>query len=130
MIGLDTNVLVRYLTQDDPEQSPLATALINGLDQDNPGYISIVTLVELHWVLRRAYQAGPDDVSTVIRKLSESQELLLQDPDLVRHALRQLTDHAEFPDAVISELGRRVGCSHTATFDRRAARLDGMSLVG
>lgn len=87
-------------------------------------------MVELHWVLRRAYQASPDDVSTVIRKLLESEELLLQDPDVVQRTLRQPTDHAEFPDAVIGELGRRARCSHTATFDRRAARLDGMALVG
>jgi predicted nucleic-acid-binding protein len=129
MIGVDTNVLVRYVTQDDAEQSARATALIEGLDEDNPGFVGIVVLVELHWVLRRAYRVTADDASTVIRKLLESQELMLQDPDVVRRALRQVTDQVEFPDAVVSELGKRAGCSQTVTFDRRAAQLDGMSLV-
>ncbi len=129
MIGLDTNVLVRYVTQDEPEQSARATALIDGLSEDNPGFVSMIVLVELHWVLRRAYRVCSDDASTVIRTLLESQELMLQDPDVVRRALRHVTDRIEFPDAVISELGRDAGCLFTVTFDRRAALLDGMSLV-
>ncbi|MGA1464036.1 MAG: PIN domain-containing protein, partial [Steroidobacteraceae bacterium] len=51
MIGLDTNVLVRYIMQDDPKQSPKASTLIESLSADHPGFISLVSVVELYWVL-------------------------------------------------------------------------------
>ena len=54
MIGLDTNVLVRYIMQDDPEQSPKATELIESLTGENPGYITMVSVIELYWVLTSA----------------------------------------------------------------------------
>lgn len=128
MIGLDTNVLVRYLAQDDAAQAARATALIESFDEDDPGFVSLVVLAELHWVLTRAYLIGPAEVITIIRKLLDARELAIQEPDLVRRALGQ-AGHADFADAVISELGRAAGCSTTATFDKRAARLDRMSLV-
>lgn len=129
MIGLDTNVLVRYLAQDDPEQSAQASALIEGLSEDNRGFISTVALVELHWVLRGAYKVSRADAATIVRQLLESRELVLQEPDLVRRALAHLNDEIDFSDAVISEAGEVAGCRHTATFDRRASQLKAMSLV-
>jgi predicted nucleic-acid-binding protein len=58
MIGLDTNVVVRYLVQDDPDQSAVASELIDNLTETDPGYVSLVTVVEIYWVLRRAYKVG------------------------------------------------------------------------
>lgn len=129
MIGLDTNVLVRYIAQDDPDQSARATELIESFDENHRGFISTVALVELHWVLRRAYKVGHADAAAIIRKLLESQELSLQEPDLVRRALTHLRDDLDFSDAVISEAGEAAGAVHTATFDRRASRLRGMTLM-
>lgn len=129
MIGLDTNVLVRYLAQDDPDQSAQATALIESFDEEHRGFISTVALVELHWVLRRAYKVGRAEAAAIIGKLLESQELTLQEPDLIRRALTKLREDLDFSDAVISEAGEAAGCTHTATFDRRAARLKGMTLL-
>lgn len=129
MIGLDTHVLVRYIAQDDPEQSALATALIESLTEEDRGFISTVALVELHWVLRSAYKVSRTDTAAIIGKLLVSQELSLQEPDLIRRALSQLRDDLDFSDALISEAGQAAGCTHTATFDRRAAGLKDMTLL-
>ena len=70
MIGLDTNVLVRYLTQDDPSQARLATDLIERrLSHQDPGFISIVAMVETAWVLERAYGLSAAEVAAVIERL-------------------------------------------------------------
>jgi len=60
MIGLDTNVLVRYIMQDDPKQSRKATSLIESLDDDHPGFITIVSILELYWVLTSCYDLTTD----------------------------------------------------------------------
>ena len=129
MIGLDTNVLVRYAVQDDPEQSARATQLMESLDEDNQGFISVVALVELHWVLRRTYKVGRETAAGTVRMLLDARELALQEPDAVRRALTRTGDDVDFPDALISEFDHAAGCDYTVTFDRRAARLPGMRLV-
>ncbi len=129
MIALDTNVLVRYVAQDDPEQSPRASAVIEGLSERDPAFIATVVLVELHWVLRRAYDLRRDDADRVIATLAQARELKVEDPDLVGAALRRARDGAEFPDAVIAESGGRAGAAAVLTFDVRAARRAGMTLV-
>ncbi|MHB1713238.1 MAG: PIN domain-containing protein [Acidimicrobiales bacterium] len=129
MIGLDTNVLVRYVTQDDPEQSRHATTLIESLDEGAPGFVSVVALVELHWVLRRAYKVSRRDTATVIRKLLDARELVVQEADAARRALACLRDDIDFSDALIGELGTLAGCSYTATFDRTASGLPHMKSI-
>ena len=129
MIGLDTNVLVRYLAQDDPEQSARATELIESLDDEQKGFVSLVVLVELHWVLRRAYGTAATEVAGVLERLLRARELVVQDSDLVRRALRAGREGVEFPDAVIAELGTGAGCSTTVTFDRRAGGHPAMRLL-
>jgi predicted nucleic-acid-binding protein len=129
LIGLDTNVLVRYVTQDDPEQSRHATALIESFDEGTPGFVSVVVLVELHWVLRRAYKVSRGDIAMVIRKLLDARELIVAEADAARRALTRLTDDIDFSDALIGELGALAGCSYTATFDRRALGLPDMRSI-
>ncbi len=75
MIGLDTNVVVRYLVQDDPEQSPIASSLIDGLTEVDPGYLSLVTVVEVYWVLRRAYKVPAARCVEVLNGLLDAREL-------------------------------------------------------
>lgn len=129
MIGLDTNVIVRYIVQDDPDQSRRATRLIEALDEQHRGFVSLVVLCELHWVLRRAYKVTREDAASVIGKLLGAKELVLQEADAVRRALARLTPESDFSDVLISEFGVLVGCDHTATLDKRAARIRGMKLV-
>ncbi len=129
MIGLDTNVLVRYVVQDDPDQSARATALVESLDDQRRGFVSVVVLVELAWVLRRAYGARPDDVHAVVDRLLRARELVVQDADVVRLALRLAVAGADFPDAVISGVNAGAGCDTTVTFDVGASRHTGMRLL-
>lgn len=130
MTGLDTNVLARYLAQDDPDQSPVAAALIDELTEADPGYISLVTMVELYWVLRRAYRVSASRCAEVLEGLLDARELRVGQGSVVRAALSAGHAGLDFSDAVIVELGQAAGCAHTVTFDRRAARGGAMQLLG
>lgn len=129
MIGLDTNVVVRYLVQDDPDQSATASALIDELTETDPGYLSLVTVVELYWVLRRAYRVGADRCAELLGGLLDARELRVDRDAIVRAALTASRGGVDFADAVIAELGRIAGCDHTVTFDQRAARDGAMQLL-
>ncbi|HZI96645.1 MAG TPA: type II toxin-antitoxin system VapC family toxin [Actinomycetales bacterium] len=129
MIGLDTNVLVRYVVQDDDEQSLRATRLIESLDDERPGFVSLVVLVELHWVLRRAYGVTAADSAAVVRALLDSEEVGVAESDTVRRALSRVPDGEDLVDALIGALGEDAGCAYTVTFDLPASRLAGMRLV-
>lgn len=128
MIGLDTSIVVRYLVQDDPDQSAAASALIEELTETDPGYISLVTVVELYWVLRRAYEVGPGRCTELLEGLPDAWELRVGQEGVVRAALSN-ADGLDFADAVIAELGRTAGCEHTVTVDRRAAGGRAMRLL-
>jgi predicted nucleic-acid-binding protein len=130
MIGLDTNVLVRYLAQDDPVQSPRATNLIeHRLTEAEPGFISVVAMVETAWVLERAYGLTAGEISVAIERTLQIDVLVVEHEQEVFTALNALKQGGfSFADALIAALGREAGCSHTATFDRKAARLVGFRL--
>lgn len=128
MIGLGTNVIVRYLVQDDPEQSAAASALVEELTETDPGYISLVTVVELYWVLRRAYTVSASRCAELVEGLLNARELRVDHDSVVRAALNDAAG-LDFADAVIAELGRSAGCDHTVTFDQRAARGGAMKLL-
>lgn len=130
MIGLDTNVLVRYLAQDDAGQASLATKLIESFTTDAPGFISTVTLVETVWVLARAYGAARADIGGIVEGLLRSRELTVQDAEVHYLALRAFqTGTVDYADAVIGESGKRAGCVETVTFDRRASAGGQMRLL-
>ena len=125
MIGLDTNVLVRYLTQDDPTQSPRATELIERrLTEDNPGFVSIAAMAETVWVLERAYGLSNVRIAEVIERLLQTSVLVVENEAEVFAAMTVLQESSgSFADALIGELGDGAGCSVTLTFDQKAARL-------
>ncbi len=129
MIGLDTNVIVRYLVQDEPDQSATASAVIDALTAEDPGFLSLVTLVELYWILRRAYRISTARCAELIEGLLNSRELRIDQESVVRAALAASLGGLDFADAVIAELGRGAGCEHTVTFDRRAAPSNQMRLL-
>ncbi|MGH9064623.1 MAG: PIN domain-containing protein [Acidimicrobiales bacterium] len=129
MIGLDTNVVVRYLVQNEPDQSAMASTVIDALTETDPGFLSLVTVVELYWVLRRAYELGTDRCAELVEGLLDARELRLGQDSIVRVALTASRGGADFADAVIAELGRAAGCEHTVTFDQRAAQSSEMRLL-
>ncbi len=131
MIGLDTNVLVRYLTQDDPVQSPQATELIEQrLTEDDPGFVCTVAMAETAWVLERAYGLTDRDIGTAIERVLQADVLVVENEQEVFAAMVMLKQgRGSFADALISALGTRAGCSRTVTFDRKALRLPGFEAV-
>ena len=130
MIGLDTNVLVRYIMQDDPKQSPKATRLIERLTSDEPGFVPLVAVVELVWVLSSSYGLNRDQLSEALDLLLRSKELIIDRADLVLLAQRGFAQGgADFADCLIERIARAQGCSATMTFDAGAVKLAGMTLV-
>jgi predicted nucleic-acid-binding protein len=129
VIGLDTNVLVRYLAQDDPTQSPIATDLIERrLSAGNPGFVSVIAMAETAWVLERAYGVEPPDVAAAIERILQADVLVVESEQQVFTAMVALKDgRASFADALIGALGVRAGCERTVTFDRKAIRLEEFS---
>jgi predicted nucleic-acid-binding protein len=130
MIGLDTNILVRYLAQDDPIQSPKAREIIERrLTEENPGFISIVAMVETVWVLERAYRLTTHEVAGAVERVLQTDVLVVENEQEVFTAMIALKEgQGSFADGVIAALGARVGCPCTLTFDRKALRLPGFEL--
>jgi predicted nucleic-acid-binding protein len=131
MIGLDTNVLVRYLAQDDPEQSKQATDIIERrLTEAEPGLVSIVAVVELVWVLDRAYGLGDREIAAAVERMLQAETLVVESEQAVFSATIALREGwGSFADALIAALGAKAGCAHTVTFDRKALRLPGFRLA-
>ncbi len=125
MRGLDTNVLLRYLAADDPEQSPVARQLVASAEREGEIlYINFVVLCELVWNLRgKRFGLAPAEIARVIEELLASPVIEVQGRDLVRAALRSFTTgRGDFADHLLGEVNRRAGCSETVTFD---SALDG-----
>ena len=129
MIGLDTNVLVRYATQDDPTQAAIAEQLVSQLTPQNPGFVSQIALVESVWVLRRLFGADDDSISTFVGRLLNSRDLVVENADAARRALSETGGGLEFTDVVLAQTGLAAGCDYTVTFDRRASKVVGMRLA-
>jgi predicted nucleic-acid-binding protein len=128
MVGLDTNILVRYLTQDDPVQSARAGRIIEGLTADEPGFVSLVAMVEVVWVLLSFYGFSRQQVAGAIERMLQVKTLAVQNERQVFTAMTALREGTgAFDDALIGALGQWAGCFATLTFDRKAARLDGFS---
>ena len=130
MIALDTNVLVRYLVDDDAAQVQSAHALMAGLTPDRPGFVCREVLVELVWVLDRAYRFPRERIASVIEDLAASAELHVEATnDVIRAADGYRRGQAEFSDRMIAAAARRAGAEALYTFDRQAAQLENAILL-
>lgn len=127
MIGLDTNILVRYLAQDDPVQSLLATDIFEfRLTEEHPGFISVVAMVETVWVLDRAYGLADREIAAALERILQADTLVVESEQEVFTAAIALKDgRGSFADALIAALGIKAGCSATLTFDKMALKLPG-----
>lgn len=130
MIGLDTNVIVRYVMQDDPAQATAATRIIDSLSAENPGFVSLVVVAELAWVLDFSYRIKQEGIERAVQTLLESEEIIVEQAETVAQALRLFrAGGANFADFLIERSGNAAGCQHTFTFDQKAARSAGMRLL-
>ncbi len=120
MIGLDTNVLVRYLTQDAPGQAEKANALVAAAEAKREKlHLDVVVLCELVWVLRGAYDLDKDAVCGALEKILAAAQFSINDRDHVREALAQYrAGGGDFADYLLGSRNRSAGCNATVTFDR------------
>ena len=131
MIGLDTNILIRYLAQDDPRQSAAATRLMEKtLSAENPGFVAIVTICEIAWVLAECYDADRERIRAVVQGLLETKQIVVESPELVWKALRAWQrSPADFSDTVIGQVAIAHGAKRVLTFDKAAAKVEGFELL-
>lgn len=132
MIGLDSNVLVRYFAQDEPKQSAAVRRLfLTRLTRDAPGHVNVVTLAETLWVLKRLYNAERAELVQVIENLLAAPNIVVERRASVRKALQafEASTAAGFADCLIVHLNTDAGCAQTLTFDRAAAKVAGFELI-
>ena len=131
MLGVDTNVLIRYLTRDDKSQYEKARRLIDReVAKGEPVLVSLLVLLETEWVLRSRYELAKADIVTVFSALLDTADLAFEDEPSVENAVYSWKDSAaDFADCLIEARNRRLGCRGTATFDGRALKLRGFISV-
>jgi predicted nucleic-acid-binding protein len=130
MIGLDTNVVVRYLTHDDRTQTAAATRVMDSLSLDSPGFLSLIVIAELVWVLAISYRYKKKEIEQVLESLLRTKELVVERGDIVSQALRMFRGGgADFADCLIERCDHATGCKYTLTFDGKAVAGAGMRLL-
>ena len=129
MIGLDSNVVVRYFVQDDHDQATRAASVIDGLTVAIPGFISTVTWAEIYWVLTRTYKFNRTDVIEKLAALLNAEEIRAESPAAVAAAVFHARRGADFADTLIDIAARHAGCTQIVTFDKRAAAKLGWRLI-
>jgi predicted nucleic-acid-binding protein len=122
MIGLDTNILVRYVTQDDAAQFAAAAKIMDSLSSESPGFLSLVVIAELVWVLQFSYHFKKHEIEHVGETLLRSKELFVERAEIVSQALRKFrVSRANFADCLIERCGHAAECQYVLTFDKNAA---------
>jgi len=131
MLGLDTNVLVRYLVRDDRRQYEKAARLIHReAAGGEPVMISLMVLLEMEWVLRSRYGLSKAEILGTISALLDAADLAVEDEPSVESAMYFWKDStADFADCLIGARNRRLGCRATATFDLKALKLPGFITI-
>ena len=131
MLGVDTNVLIRYLIRDYQPQYERARRLIDReVSKGEPVLVSLLVLLETEWVLRSRYELPKSDIVAVFSALLDTADLSFEDEPSIEHAVYSWKDStADFADCLIDARNRRLGCRATATFDGRALRLAGFVAV-
>ena len=131
MIGLDTNVVLRYLLQDDKKQSRQANEILDGqLSEQEPGFLSLACVLEIVWVLRSLLRQSGAEIAVHLEHLLAADSLVVQNEQRVFEAAFALKrGTGEFEDALIGALNAWAGCEKTLTFDRRAGQLTGFEVI-
>ena len=130
MIGVDTNVLVRYLVQDDPAQSQRAIQFFEQeVSSTMPAFVPLIVLIETCWVLQRAYRVSKTELLDLIEQLMTTSEIVIENRAVVERATRRAAKtQCGIADAIIAASAEHADCDRTVTFDRRAVRA-GMTLL-
>lgn len=131
MIGIDTNILVRYLTQDDIDQAQVVDQIFNTYaTSSNSIFVNNIVICELIWVLERGYKYTKEIVTKAIKQILSTEEFAFENQDLLWLALNQYSQNKlDFSDALIGELNKASGCSKTLTFDQNAVKSSNFTLA-
>jgi predicted nucleic-acid-binding protein len=131
MIGIDTNLLLRLIVADEPKQAVAArNFILENCSADEPGFVSQIVLVELAWTLARVYGFARDRIADALEQILETTHLDVESSSVVADALRRYrAGPANFADCILGLANMAAGCSHTVTFDRKAAKLPGFKLL-
>ncbi len=124
MKGIDTNVLARYLVQDEPAQSRLASQFVEKVSREGDTiFINLVVLCELVWVLQGAFKVEKEVLVDTLSKILIAKEFNVESPDIAKKALELFrTASVDFSDALIAAKNTALGCKKTVTFDQKAAK--------
>ena len=126
MFALDTNILVRYIVQDDTEQSAIANNIIDGLNSDNSAFIACVVLCELNWVLKSGYKISKEQAIDILEKIITIPVFNIEHFDCCLKALKSYKNgQADFSDYLILEIAKLNGYKCVLTFDKNALKSDG-----
>ena len=130
MIGLDTNVIIRYLAQDDDKQSAAATQIIETqLNENKQGFISLIVLVEIIWVLKSCYMQTKTELYPIVENILGTKQFMVEQSGRAYKALRIWKNgNGDYSDALIAVISRDNKCTNTLTFDKKAASV-GMVLI-
>jgi predicted nucleic-acid-binding protein len=121
--GIDTNVLLRMVLNDDAGQRAAALAFGNTLNEENPGFVSLIVLAEFSWALTSRYRQSKEQTLGAIHRLLKVKTLIFEDFDAVVRALeRAAVPQVDFADALAAEHNLQLGCTRTVTFDQPAAK--------
>ena len=131
MIGIDTNLLLRLIVGDEPKQAVMAREFLRGrCSADEPGYVCHIVLVELVWTLARAYGYPRERIAAAIEQILETAQLDVESSGDVAAAVKDYRrGAADFADCLLVRVNAATGCTHTVTFDRKAAKLPGFELL-
>lgn len=130
MTGLDTNVLVRYIMQDDVQQARLASELIETFTVDEPGFVPLVAVIELVWVLLSSFELARTQVVQALEVLLRTKEIQVENAATVWRAVRLYrASAADFADCLIERSATATGCTRTMTFDRGAVKHCAMTMI-
>ena len=123
MIALDTNILLRLVLQDDKEQGKAVARLLQTISEENPAYISIIVMVELYWVLQNKPGHSRKSAAFIIGKILDTKEFEIEHEEIILGEFGAVDfTKVDLADWLICICGQVAGCSHTVTFDRKAAR--------
>ena len=131
MIGIDTNVLVRLIVADEPRQTAAARLFIREhCSSDDPGFVSNVVLAEIAWTLATGYGYSRHQIADAIERIMETVQLQIESStDVAAALLEYRAGPADFADCLVGQSNLTAGCTHSVTFDRRAAKLKGFKLL-
>lgn len=130
-VGIDTNVLLRLLVDDDPAQRETVLSFGKGLGDKYNGYISLISLVEMDWALRRQYGYSKTQSVSAVQKITQLRGIEIQSIDAVVRTIHGVeSGDGDFADVLIAHLCLDAGCNHVVTLDKKAAaKIPAMELL-